>query len=152
MDKCKTTCTQIKCLFSVQKVMWKTFKLKSKLRFEIEAPFWNWSSISKSKLHFQIEAPFGNQSSISKWKLHFKIKAPFRNGSTIFKWKLHLKIEVLKSKFDFEIEVRFWNLSSILKWKPQKCSVYLSYVSEMAQMEHRINVLKAAVIKAFFKK
>ena len=42
----------------------------------------------------------------------------------------------MKSEFHFEIEVRFWNRNSISKWKPQKCSVYLSYVHIMAQMEH----------------
>ena len=38
--------------------------------------FWNRSSISKSKLCFQIKAPFENRSSILKSKLHFEIEAP----------------------------------------------------------------------------
>ena len=132
-------------LFCTKKVTWKIPKLKSKLDFEIEAPFGNRSSILKSKLHLEIEAPFWNWSSISKSKLHLGIEARFWNRSSISKWKFYFQIKapfenrssILKPKLHFEIEVRFWNLSSISKWKPQKCSVCLSYVSVMEQTEHR---------------
>ena len=104
----------------------------------MELWFQNGTSISKSNFDFKMELRFRNWSSISKSKLHFKIEAPFRNGSSIFRWKLHLKIEV-----------RIWNLSSISKWKPQKCSVYLSYISVMSQMEHRNIHIKNYLLKQF---
>ena len=79
--------------------------MKSKLYFEIEAPFWNWGSISNSKVHFEMEALFRNQSPILKLNL------------LILKWKLNFEIEALDFEIealDFEIEARFWNPSSIL--------------------------------------
>ena len=76
-------CTQITCLFSVQKVTWKTFKLKSKLDFEIEAPFLSQSSILKLKIDFEIEVRFQNRSSL------LEIEFLVQNGSSISKVKLH---------------------------------------------------------------
>ena len=138
------TCKHIEKVFDFKTAV--PFSIsKSKLHFEIEIPFRNRSSISKSKLHFQIEASFPNRSSILKSKLHLEIEGRFWNRISIFKSKLHFKSKAWfrnrrsfsKSKLDFKIETPFRNRSSISKWKPQKCSFYFSYISVMAQMEHR---------------
>ena len=112
------------------------------------------ASISKSSFDFQIDLLFPNGASISKSSFDFEIKLPFHNGKWRFNFKFELRFQngasILKSSFDFEMEkgasvskwkreLQFQNRSSISKCRPQRRSVYFSYISVTAQVEHRRN-------------
>ena len=109
---------------NAQTASFKTYALKScacslykrsheQPKVEVEAQFWNRSSILKWKLNFEIEVQFWNQSSILKLKFHSEIKAPFCNRSFILKIEVWFwnRGSILKLKLDFEIEAWFENRS-----------------------------------------